>query len=176
MQGELKTANILSRRCTKMKTNKGYIILGLMIALTLFFELAAHAELMDRSTKLTFSEPIQIPGEVLPAGTYLFRLADGDSGQHVVQIFNADGTIPYATVLTIATERPYPTGDTAVTLAKQGAGNPDARLKWFYPGCLTGNEFLYSKQKEKELAQDKQQTIMAGQTKEPDSDITGAGD
>jgi hypothetical protein len=159
-----------------MKTNKGYIILGLMIALTLFFELAAHAELMDRSTKLTFSEPIQIPGEVLPAGTYLFRLADGDSGQHVVQIFNADGTIPYATVLTIATERPYPTGDTAVTLAKQGAGNPDARLKWFYPGCLTGNEFLYSKQKEKELAQDKQQTIMAGQTKEPDSDITGVGD
>jgi hypothetical protein len=176
MQGELKTANILSRRCTKMKTNKGYIILGLMIALTLFFELAAHAELTDRSTKLTFSEPIQIPGEVLPAGTYLFRLADGDSGQHVVQIFNADGSIPYATVLTIATERPYPTGDTAVTLAKQGAGNPDARLKWFYPGCLTGNEFLYSKQKEKELAQDKQQTIMAGQTKEPNSDITGAGD
>ena len=159
-----------------MKTNKGYIILGLMIALTLFFELAAHAEPMDRSTKLTFSDPIQIPGQVLPAGTYLFRLADGDSGQHVVQIFNADGTIPYATVLTIATERPYPTGDTAVTLAKQGAGNPDARLKWFYPGCLTGNEFLYSKQKEKELAQDKQQTIMAGQTKEPDSDITGAGD
>jgi hypothetical protein len=159
-----------------MKTNKGYIVLGLMIALTLFFELAAHAEPMDRSTKLTFSDPIQIPGQVLPAGTYLFRLADGDSGQHVVQIFNADGTIPYATVLTIATERPYPTRDTAVTLAGQGTGNPDALLKWFYPGCLTGNEFLYSKQKEKELAQDKQQTIMAGQTKEPDSDITGVGD
>jgi hypothetical protein len=148
-----------------MKTNKGYIILGLMIALTLFFELAAHAEPIDRSTKLTFSEPIQIPGEVLPAGTYLFRLADGDSGQHVVQIFNADGTVPYMTVLTIATERPYPTRDTAVTLAGQGTGNPDALLKWFYPGCLTGNEFLYSKQKEKELAQDKQQTIMADQGK-----------
>ena len=159
-----------------MKMNKGYIILGLMIALTLFFELAAHAEPMDQSTKLTFSEPIQIPGEVLPAGTYLFRLADGDSGQHVVQIFNADGTIPYATVLTIATERPYPTRDTAVTLAGQGTGNPDALLKWFYPGCLTGNEFLYSKQKEKELAQDKQQTIVADQRKEPNSDVTGAGD
>jgi hypothetical protein len=159
-----------------MKTNKGYIILGLLIALTLFFELAAHAQPMDRSTRLTFSEPIQIPGEVLPAGTYLFRLADGDSGQHVVQIFNADGNIPYATVLTIATERPYPTGDIAVTLAEQGAGNPDALLKWFYPGRVTGNEFLYSKQKEKELAQDKQQTVLADQGKEPNSDITGAGD
>ena len=159
-----------------MKTNKGYIILGLMIALSLFFELAAHAEPMDQRTKLTFSEPIQIPGEVLAAGTYLFRLADGDSGQHVVQIFNADGTVPYATVLTIATERPYPTGDTAVTLAEQGAGNPDALLKWFYPGRVTGNEFVYSKQKEKELAQDKQQTIVADQRKEPNFDITGAGD
>ena len=159
-----------------MRMKKGYIILGLMIALTLFFELAAHADPIDRTTQLTFSEAIQIPGQVLPAGTYLFRLADGDSGQHVVQIFNADGTISYATVLTIATERPYPTGDTTVTLAEQGTGNPDALLKWFYPGCLTGNEFLYSKQKEKELAQDKQQTIMADQRREPNFEITGAGD
>jgi hypothetical protein len=131
---------------------------------------------MDQRTKLTFSEPIQIPGEVLAAGTYLFRLADGDSGQHVVQIFNADGTVPYATVLTIATERPYPTGDTAVTLAEQGAGNPDALLKWFYPGRVTGNEFVYSKQKEKELAQDKQQTIVPDEGKGSNSEISGAGD
>jgi hypothetical protein len=160
----------------QMKINKGYIILGLMIALTLFFELTAHAEPLDQTTKLTFSEPIQIPGEVLPAGTYLFSLADTDSGQHIVQIFNADGTLPYATVLTIATDRPYPTGDTAITLAEQGTGNPDALLKWFYPGRVTGNEFVYSKQKEKELAQDKQQTIVANQRKELNFDITGAGD
>jgi hypothetical protein len=55
-------------------------------------------------------------------------------------------------------------------------GNPDALLKWFYPGRVTGNEFVYSKQKEKELAQDKQQTIVADQRKEPNFDITGAGD
>jgi hypothetical protein len=92
-----------------------------------------------------------------------------------VRIFNADGTLPYATVLTIATERSYPTGDTAVTLAEQGAGNPNALLKWFYPGCVTGNEFLYSKQKEKELAQDEQQTIVADQRKGANADITGVG-
>ena len=107
-----------------MKTNKGYIILGLMIALTLFFELAAHADPVDRSTKLTFSKPIQIPGEVLPAGTYLFRLADSDSGQRVVQIFNPDGTVPYATVLTIATERPYPTGRYCGCIGGPGSRKP----------------------------------------------------
>jgi hypothetical protein len=125
----------------QMKINKGYIILGLMIALTLFFELTAHAEPLDQTTKLTFSEPIQIPGEVLPAGPYLFRLADTDSGQHIVQIFNADGAVPYATVLAIATERPYPTGDTAITLAEQGTGNRK-------PGCPSEVVLSWSRHRE----------------------------
>jgi hypothetical protein len=84
-----------------MKINKGYIVLGLIIAFFLFFELAAHADEFDQATTITFSEPIQIPGQVLPAGTYLFKLADGDSNQNIVQIFNADRTVLYATVQTI---------------------------------------------------------------------------
>jgi hypothetical protein len=62
-----------------------------------------------------------------------------------------------------------------VALAKQGAGQPDALLKWFYPGRETGNEFVYPTQKEKELAQDKQQTIVANHPTVSDSDATGAG-
>ena len=44
-----------------MKTNKGYFLIGLIIASVLFFEVAAHADEWDLTTKLTFSEPIQIP-------------------------------------------------------------------------------------------------------------------
>src|SRR5437588_7811476 len=117
-----------------MKTNRGYIILGLIIAFTLFFELAAHADVRDQATTMTFSEPIQVPGQVLPAGTYVFRLADPNSTQNVVQIFNSDRTVLYATVETVTAERQQPTDDTAITLAKQGPGKPDALLKWFYPG------------------------------------------
>src|ERR1700747_342712 len=143
-----------------MKINKGYIAVGLIIASALFFELAAHADEADQATVITFSQPVQIPGKVLPAGSYLFKLAESDSDLNVVQIFSADRTTLYATLQTIATDRPEPTGHTVVALAEQGDGQPDALLKWFYPGRETGNEFVYPRHQEKELAQDKQQTIV----------------
>ncbi len=158
-----------------MKINKGYIAVGLIIAFTLFFELAAHADESDQATTITFGQPIQIPGQVLPAGSYLFKLADSNSNQNIVQVFNADRTVLYATLQTIATERQEASGHTVVALAKQGAGQPDALLKWFYPGRETGNEFLYPTQKEKELAQDRQQTIVANPPTVSNSDANGAG-
>ncbi len=77
-----------------MKINKGYIAVGLIIAFALFFELGAHADESDQATTITFSQPIQIPGQVLPAGTYLFKRADGNIDQNVVQVFNARQNCP----------------------------------------------------------------------------------
>ena len=158
-----------------MKINKGYIAVGLIIAFTLFFELAAHADEYDEATTMTFSQPVQIPGQVLPAGTYFLRLVDSSSDRNLVQIFNADRTVLYATLQTIPTERQEPTGNTVVALAEQGTGQPEALLKWFYPGLEIGNEFVYSKQTERELAQAKQETIVVNRTTASNSDATGAG-
>ena len=158
-----------------MKINKRYIAVGMIIAFTLLFELAAHADESNQATTITFSQPIQIPGQILPAGTYSFKLLDSNSDPNVVQIFNSDQTHLYATLQTVATERQDPTGDTAITLAEQGGGRPDALLKWFYPGRDTGHEFVYSGQQEKQLAQDTQQTIVANQQPTSDSETTGSG-
>jgi len=157
-----------------MKIRTSYIIFGLIIAFALFFELAAHADESNLNTTMTFSQPIQLPGQVLPAGTYVFQLADPNSTRNIVQIFNSD-RILVATLDTITVQRPQPTDDTAVTLAKQGPGKPDALMKWFYPGRETGNEFVYSKQEEKSLAQDTQQTIVTNKHTVPNSEISGAG-
>jgi len=158
-----------------MKINKLYVVIGLIIAFTLFLELAAHADESDQASTITFSEPVQIPGQVLPAGTYLFKLVNSASDRHIVQILSPESTDVYATLQTIATERREPTGDTAVTFAEQGAGKPEVLVKWFYPGREIGSEFLYPKEKEKELAQDRQQTVVANQHTLPDSDTSGAG-
>jgi len=157
-----------------MKINKRYIAVGMIIAFTLLFELAAHADESDQATTITFNQPIQIPGQVLPAGTYSLKLLNNNSDQNVVQIFNSDQTHLYATLQTIAAERREPTGDTVITLAEQGGGKPDALLKWFYPGLDTGHEFVYSGQQEKQLAQDTQQTIVANQSTNANSEM-GAG-
>jgi hypothetical protein len=145
-----------------MRINKLYIVLGLVIAFGLFFEFAAHADEVNESTKITFSAPVQIPGQVLPAGTYLFEQADPNAHLNVIQIFNADRTVLYATLETISTERAEPTGDTAITLAGPETGNP-VLVKWFYPGRDTGHEFIYSKQEEQQIAQSKHETFVGNQ-------------
>ena len=48
-----------------MRINKLYIILGMLIAFGVFFELAAHADEANEATTITFSAPVQIPGRVL---------------------------------------------------------------------------------------------------------------
>ena len=135
-----------------MKIHTTYIIIGLIVAFAAFFELTAHADELDQSTILTFSQAIQVPGQVLPAGTYLFTLTSSDADRNLVQIFNSDHTYLYGMFQTIPTERRSSTDDPAITFAEQGSGKPDAILKWFYPGRLTGHEFLYSSRQEKELA------------------------
>jgi len=159
----------------KMKIHTTYIIIGLIIAFAAFFEVAAHADEFNQSTTLTFSQPVQIPGQLLPAGTYLFKLANSDSDRDMVQIFSSDQTHLYATFQTIPTERQIPTDDTSITFAEQSGGEPEVLLKWFYPGSLTGHEFVYSKQREKELAQDRQQTVVANQRPTSNADSAGMG-
>ena len=143
-----------------MQFSKLSMIAGFIIAFTLIFELTAHADEENQMTKISFSEAVQVPGTVLPAGTYQFVLASSDSNRNIVQIFNADGTKLYATVQTIPAERRRETDGISITLAQRPDGQPDALVTWFYPGNDTGHEFLYSKQEEKELTQDAKQTLV----------------
>ena len=48
----------------------------------------ANADLWDQRTIFTFSGPVEIPGQVLDAGTYVFKLADSSSDRNIVQVFN----------------------------------------------------------------------------------------
>jgi hypothetical protein len=147
----------------KMKINKFALLIGFAITSMLFFEVAAHADEGNQLTILTFNKPIEIPGKVLPAGTYQFKLADDDN-LHTVRVFNADGTRLIATLQTISAQRMEPTGETVVTLAVQPGGGPEALVKWFYPGEMIGHEFMYSKQEEHQIAQDQKQTFPAKET------------
>ena len=148
-----------------MKINKVALLIAFAITSVLFMEVVAHADEADQYTKITFNQAIEIPGKILPAGTYLFKLEKPDN-LSVVQILSADGTHTYATLQAIAAERSEPTADTVVVLAEQPDGKPETLLEWFYPGDTIGHEFVYSKQEERQLAQDRQQTVKAKQTAE----------
>ena len=43
---------------------------------TMFMATGARADEYTKQTFLTFSGPVQVPGMTLPAGTYMFKLAN----------------------------------------------------------------------------------------------------
>ena len=123
---------------------------------------SARADESNQAIEVTFSQPVQIPGRVLPAGTYWFILPQNVTEHDQVRIYNSDRTILYGTLLTVNAERPQPTDKTTFTFTERSSRQPQAIVSWFYPGRLEGHEFLYSTQAQKEFAKDKQVTIAAG--------------
>ena len=124
------------------------------------FTPGVKADDWNRKTVMTFSAPVEIPGVhlkgwgVLPAGTYVFKILDSQSDRHIVQIFNADETQVYATILAIPDYRLKVTDKTVVTFRERPAGQPEALRAWFYPGRNYGEEFVYPKAKAVELAKE----------------------
>ena len=118
----------------------------------------AKADDWNRKTVITFSAPVEIPGVhlagwgVLPAGTYVFKILDSLSDRHIVQIFNKDETVIYATILAIPNYRLQATDKTVMTFRERPAGEPEALRAWFYPGRNWGEEFVYPKAKAVALA------------------------
>jgi hypothetical protein len=130
---------------------------AIWIALTLslfgfIFPAAVRADEHDKKTVLTFSQPVEIPGQVLPAGTYTFKLADTMSDRHIVQIFNADESQIIATVMAISDYRLTTTDQTVIKFSEVPAGSPEAIRAWFYPGNTIGQEFVYPKTRATQLA------------------------
>jgi len=123
---------------------------------------AAHADQSNQETRVTFSQPVQIPGRTLPAGTYVFELPDEINDHFQVRIFNADRTMLIAMLLTVDAERSKPAENTVFRFAERGSAQPEAIVTWFYPGETSGHEFIYPKQVEQQLASAKQVTVFAG--------------
>ena len=112
----------------------------------------ASADEWDQKTIVTFSNPVEIPGQVLSPGTYVFKLADSQSDRNIVQVFSEDQTHLYGTFLTIPDERLRPSGKTIITFDERTAGSPEAVRSWFYPGESYGHDFVYPKAKAVALA------------------------
>jgi hypothetical protein len=120
-----------------------------------------RADEADQAIRVTFSGPVQIPRQVLSAGTYWFVVVD-DRNPNLVQILSADRSKSYGILNTISRERSLGTSDAAFTLAKQGATEPEAVVAWFYPGHTIGHEFVYTKPLGEELSKALQETHVSG--------------
>ncbi|MGD1092050.1 MAG: hypothetical protein ABSB35_08665 [Bryobacteraceae bacterium] len=112
----------------------------------------ARADEWNQKTIFTFSGPVEIPGQVLSAGTYVFKLAGSESDRNIVQVFDKNENHVYGTFLTIPDYRLKPAGKPIITFDERPSGSPEAVRAWFYPGENYGHDFVYPKTKAAALA------------------------
>lgn len=130
-------------------------------ALLAFLAPGAHADEYTKQTFLTFSGPVQLPGIMLPAGTYQFKLADPESGRRVLQVWDKDGSKLLTTLLTIPDQRMKPTDEPVVMFQETPSGQPQAIRAWFYPNESYGQEFVYPKDQAMKLARETHSSVLS---------------
>jgi hypothetical protein len=124
----------------------------------------ARADDWNRETVVTFSGPVEVPGvgaQILPAGTYVFKILDSKSDRHIVQIFSQDKKHVFTTILAIPNYRLKTTDKTVITFRERPAGQPEALRAWFYPGRAWGEQFVYAKSRAIELAKETNEAVLA---------------
>jgi len=124
-------------------TFAGLNLISLFVALILMP--SAHAEQWDKKTVVTFSNAVEVPGTVLPAGTYVFKIADSPSDRRIVQIFTEDQRRVLATIQAVPDYRTQPSDRPVISFQERPSGQPEALNSWFYPGDNYGVHFVYPK-------------------------------
>ena len=147
-----------------MKISKVVALMCSFVLLAIAFAVNVQADTLDKKTVMTFSEPFEVPGvdaQVLPAGTYVFKVYESFGDMNIVQIVNADETHIFTTILAINNYRLKPTEKTVLTFKERGEGQPEAIKAWFYPGNDFGQQFVYPKKRAIELAKIVDEPVLA---------------
>jgi len=150
---------------------KRLVLIGLAVSALAFASVAGvRADTWNNKTVITFSQPVEVAGHVLPAGTYTFQLMDSMTDRHIVQIFDAKGTQLIATVLTVPNYRLTSTDATVIKFREVPAGTVQAVRAWFYPGNTIGEEFIYPKARALMLAKASNAVVPAIAADVPDAE------
>jgi hypothetical protein len=115
--------------------------LGVALLTTASAPLEADA-LSEAKAVVTFDRPVEVPGTVLPPGTYVFKSLENNE---LVQVFSANEKQLFATIIVVPEDRPAQDVniDCFVQLTKTRADAPPEVEGFFLPGRATGFQFVY---------------------------------
>jgi hypothetical protein len=128
--------------------------------LTLSIGGTAQAQPSDYRTYFTFSAPVTLPGVTLPAGKYIFRLADPNSSRKVINVQSEDGKRSLAMLHTIPNQAAKAPQDPEIRFMETSANVPPPIKTWWYPGKAIGYEFIYPRKQALELAKGSKDSIL----------------
>ena len=125
------------------------IVVAVLIGMSA--RVAAQNTVPNERTIMTFSNTVEMPGVTLPAGTYVFRLADTPT-RNVVQVLSGDEKDILGQWTFVQAERPQVSEDTVVMFRETPEGTMPAVQYWYYPGERIGKEFIYPKDQAQRIA------------------------
>jgi hypothetical protein len=120
-------------------TVSGIVLLGVLAS-------SAVGAFLDsrRTTYFTFSGSVQMPGVVLPAGTYIFEVANDNGTGDVVRVLSRDRSKVHLMKFTRFIYRPSDGNLKAtISLGESSAGNPPPVKAWYPQSDTRGREFIY---------------------------------
>jgi len=127
---------------------------------------ATKADEYDKKTIVTFDQPTEVPGIVLPPGKYVIKLLNSSSNRHIAEVMNERMDHLYALTFTTAAERLSPIRESEnkkiLTFYEGKNGQPQAIRQWFWPGDTIGQEFLYPKNQAAKIAANTGEKVAEG--------------
>jgi len=97
-----------------------------------------------RTTYVTFSGPVALPGVSLSPGSYVFELASPSGDQSIVRVSSRDRSRLYLMTYTRIVTRPASLASgQLIAFGETTPGEPSAVVAWYPEGDATGRQFIY---------------------------------
>lgn len=130
-----------------------------------------------QDTYFTFSQKVELPSVTLPAGTYLFRLADSEGNRHIVRVMSEDRRKVYTTLMAIPTySMDRPPDKPEIRFMESPATQANAVKIWFYPGNSVGHEFIYPRNQAIKLAKASGESVLTTRSEKDVSSTVAESD
>lgn len=127
-----------------------------------------------RDVYFTFSQPVMVPNQTLPAGKYLFRIAG--TGRNVVEIYSGDKSRMIQRVMAVQAARSDSPERAELRLIESTSDAPVAIGTWWYPLQRQGWEFVYPREQALKLAKSARQPILTTAANVPAEKIDSSSD
>jgi len=144
--------------------NKGAaLILGcFIVTLIILAPSYLRGDEWNRATKFEVNHPFQVPGmELQPNTPYVIKILESPGARNVVQVWNEDQQEMLTMFMGISSERAEAEDNTVFTFIESQPGVPLPIKEWFYPGRLTGLEFVYPKDQALKIAAHAREPVLA---------------
>ncbi len=141
---------------------------GMLTLLVLAWVPARAQEEQIEKTAFTVSEPVEVPGAILPPGNYVIQLKASAPRSNllqllsVLQILSADEKKVYATAVSMPDYNAPPADKSLFSYYERGPGLPRALRAWWYPAPNHyGEHLFYPMDQARVIARDTKEGVLS---------------